>query len=207
MIVIGAGGLAKQLIDDLESAFQADKIVFYDGINDHMTDFLGRYAVINSIEEVKLQLKKYDGTYLLAIGNPTIKQKVDKEFMEYGGKITSVISKRAQISNHVGIIEEGVNILAGTVIECGVHIKRGTNVNVNCSITHDSQIGTYCEIGPGVQICGEAKIGNNCSIGAGAIILPKIQIADNCTIGAGAVINKNVEANSVMVGNPAKRIQ
>lgn len=53
---------------------------------------------------------------------------------------------------------------------------------------------------------GKVIIGNNVYIGADAIVLPGVKIGNNVIIGAGAVISKNVEDNSVMAGNPAKRI-
>lgn len=53
---------------------------------------------------------------------------------------------------------------------------------------------------------GKVIIGNNVYIGADAIVLPGVKIGNNVIIGAGTVITKNVEDNSVMAGNPAKRI-
>lgn len=47
-------------------------------------------------------------------------------------------------------------------------------------------------------------IGNNVQIGAGSIILPGIKIGCNVLVGVGAVVTKNVEHNSIVVGNPAK---
>lgn len=47
-------------------------------------------------------------------------------------------------------------------------------------------------------------IGNNVHIGAGAIILAGVTIGDNVVIGAGSIVTKDVESNSVVVGNPAK---
>ena len=50
-------------------------------------------------------------------------------------------------------------------------------------------------------------IGKNVWIGSHAIILKGVQIGDNAFIGAGAVVTKNVEPNSVVVGNPARTIK
>ena len=53
---------------------------------------------------------------------------------------------------------------------------------------------------------GKVIIGNNVYIGADAIVLPGVRIGNNVIIGAGAVISKDVEDNSVMAGNPARKI-
>jgi acetyltransferase-like isoleucine patch superfamily enzyme len=50
-------------------------------------------------------------------------------------------------------------------------------------------------------------VGKRCFIGANAIIMPGIIIGDEVIIGAGSVVTKNIESNSIAVGNPAKVIK
>ena len=47
-------------------------------------------------------------------------------------------------------------------------------------------------------------IGKRCFIGANAIIMPGIKIGDEVIVGAGSVVTKDVEANTIVAGNPAK---
>ena len=50
-------------------------------------------------------------------------------------------------------------------------------------------------------------IGKNVWIGTHAVILPGVTIGDRAVIGAGSIVTKDVPANSVAVGNPAKVIK
>ncbi|MDE6144954.1 MAG: sugar O-acetyltransferase, partial [Muribaculaceae bacterium] len=50
-------------------------------------------------------------------------------------------------------------------------------------------------------------IGKNAWIGAGATILPGVTIGDNAIIGAASVVTKNVPADTIVAGNPAKFIK
>lgn len=50
----------------------------------------------------------------------------------------------------------------------------------------------------------KVKIGNNVFLGANSVVLPGVTIGDNVIIGAGSVVSKNIPANSVYAGNPAK---
>lgn len=74
-------------------------------------------------------------------------------------------------------------------------------------------VGKDTIIGQCVTIGGRSKhyevptIGNNVYIGAGAKILGPITIGDNSIIGAGAVVLKDVPANSIVAGVPAKIIK
>lgn len=53
---------------------------------------------------------------------------------------------------------------------------------------------------------GEIKIGDNVFIGIKTIILPRVTVGDNVIIAAGSVVTKNIPANSVWGGVPARRI-
>ncbi len=86
-------------------------------------------------------------------------------------------------------------------------------------------IGDDVQIGPNVQLLTathplepeprRAKwegsqpitIGDNVWIGGGAIICPGVTIGENSVVGAGAVVTRDLPANVVAVGNPAKIIR
>ena len=50
-------------------------------------------------------------------------------------------------------------------------------------------------------------IANNVWLGGGVIILPGVTIGENTVVGAGAVVTKDLPANAVAVGNPARVIR
>ncbi|MGN1479473.1 MAG: acyltransferase [Acutalibacteraceae bacterium] len=54
---------------------------------------------------------------------------------------------------------------------------------------------------------GRVKIGNDVFIGANTTILPGVTIGDKVVIGANSLVSKDIESNSVAVGNPAKVIK
>jgi acetyltransferase-like isoleucine patch superfamily enzyme len=59
---------------------------------------------------------------------------------------------------------------------------------------------------PKFDFFGKIEIGNNVYIGNDTLLLPGIKIGDNVLIGAGSVVTKSIECNSVVGGNPARRI-
>lgn len=108
--------------------------------------------------------------------------------------------------------------------DCGINIKVGKNVFINSGCCFQDQggieIGNGTLIGQQVVIAtlnhGEepmhradmipksVHIGENVWIGCKVTILPGVKIGDNSIIGAGAVVTKDIPANCIAVGNPAK---
>lgn len=73
-------------------------------------------------------------------------------------------------------------------------------------IGHDVEIGKGCVITGNCTIGGFAEIKRACYVGIGAIIKNRIVVESNSYIGMGSVCNQNVLANTVVFGNPARRI-
>ena len=50
-------------------------------------------------------------------------------------------------------------------------------------------------------------IGKKAWVGAGATILPGVTVGENAVVGAGSVVTKDVAANTIVAGNPARFIK
>jgi UDP-2-acetamido-3-amino-2,3-dideoxy-glucuronate N-acetyltransferase len=105
------------------------------------------------------------------------------------------IGPRCKISSHTFICE-GVTIEAEVFVGHGVifindRYPRATNA------TGRLKTGTEWD-------CETTLIKRGASIGSGAVLLPGITVGENATVGAGAVVTKDVPANAIVTGNPAR---
>jgi UDP-2-acetamido-3-amino-2,3-dideoxy-glucuronate N-acetyltransferase len=126
----------------------------------------------------------------------------------------------------------GCSIDDGSKIGAFVEIQKGASIGKNCKVSSHTFIceGVYIEdnvfIGHGVMFTNdlfpratnpdgsqqseadwklvETHVKKGASIGSNATILCGITIGENSLIGAGSVVTKDVPANSVVAGNPAK---
>src|ERR1700721_1597111 len=148
----------------------------------------------NSIaDDVKLgkdvRLAKFINLYGCEVGDET---KIGA-FVEI--QKNAVVGKRCKISSHSFICE-------GVVIEDNVFIGHGV------TFTNDSYPRATAVNGA-LQTEADWKveptvIKKGASIGSGATILPNICVGENAIVGAGSVITKDVPANAIVAGNPAR---
>ena len=59
----------------------------------------------------------------------------------------------------------------------------------------------------GLEYAKPITIGNDVWFGGGVQVLAGVTIGNNVVIGAGSVVSKDIPANSVAVGNPARVIK
>lgn len=207
MLIIGAKGHAKEILDILTKANKLDDIQFYDDISDfHEPKLYGKFEIIRSLEECQKIFKK-DKRFILGIGNPRIRFQLAQKFLKIGGELESVMANDAIIGSWNCHLGKGVNIMNKVLVSNDTSIGEGALINAGCNIHHDSIIGRYCEISPMVVMAGHSAVGDFSSIGAGAVILPGLKIGKNVTIGAGAVVNRDIKDDAVAVGIPAKIIK
>ncbi|MFV5703589.1 acetyltransferase [Flavobacterium sp. XS2P12] len=204
MLIVGAKGFAKEVLEVLYQLNDLENLVFYDDVNTDIPEKLfGQFPVLITLEQAANYFKTLDNRFTIGIGNPVLRKELFNKFESIGGVFTSTLSPLARIGNFGNIIEEGCNIMTGTVITSDIVVRKGVLINLNCTIGHDSVIGNFVEMSPGVHISGNCKIGDYSVLGTNATVLPRVTIGKNVIVGAGSVVTKNIPDNSLVVGVPA----
>jgi len=208
MVIIGAMGHAKEIVDILDKQNKLSDLYFFDNVTPSLPEKLfDKFPIIRTEIEAKAILNK-NPLYILGVGDCKIRYKLAMKMDELGGNLCTVIADSAIIGNFNVVLNEGLNIMNGVFISNDVKIGKGTLLNAGCMIHHDVSIGNFCEISPGAIITGRVTIGDFTTIGAGAVIIPKVKIGSNVVVGAGAVVVKDIEEDNVLVvGVPARIIK
>jgi sugar O-acyltransferase (sialic acid O-acetyltransferase NeuD family) len=202
MLIVGAGGLAAQLFEDLvfihaqDTAFWSELDTKYLFINE-------QFPILKNDAEVISHFEKYSRSFLLTISSIENRKKLCNKFTALGGRPTSFISPNSIISKYIKV-GEGSLVMSRVEIEAGVTIGKHCLVNKTANIGHGCTLGSYCELSPGVILTGEVELGDDVYVGARAIILPKVKIGNNVTIAAGSIVKKNVPDNAVVAGEFAR---
>ncbi|NMM48033.1 acetyltransferase [Marinigracilibium pacificum] len=209
LVIIGAGGLGKEVLSLVQNINQVvktwDILGFYDDGLKKGAEVAGHH-VLGGIDELNITEQKL--AVVLAIGDPLIKSRI---FDKLKGQpylfFPKLIHPKAFISNINSVkVGEGTIISSGVQITTDVMIGEFVLINLNTTIGHDVRIGHFCSVMPGVNIAGNIIIEEKCLIGSGANLINGCHIHENVKVGSGAVVIDDVQADKTVVGIPAKEI-
>ncbi|MDA9241848.1 acetyltransferase [Flavobacteriaceae bacterium] len=142
----------------------------------------------------------------IAIGDNIIRRKIYKKLRLNNIFLNTTLIHSNSIISKSSFIEEQTFINAGVIINPQVKIGVGCIINTGSIIEHDCFIGEFSHIASGAVLAGNVTIGAGSMIGANAVIKQGVKVGDNVIVGAGAVVLKDINCNTVFVGNPAKQI-
>ncbi len=198
MIIFGASGHAKVIIDILKS-IKSKESIDYIIDNDRSIKNLLEFTV-----EHDLVSKMKNQNVVIAIGNNQIRKKVASKIEN---NFCDPLVHNSAVVSAYAILGRGSVVMSNAVINSSVEIGDHCIVNSGAIVEHDSKIEDFVHISPSTTITGNVSIGEGTHIGAGAIVIPGVTIGKWVTVGAGAVIISDLPDFSVVVGNPGKVIK
>ena len=192
LIIIGAGGHARVLIDTLQLTGKSILGVVDKGHAAHSTGPSG-LAILGDDEAVD---RFAPDAVLLVNGVGTVKTTAQRDaiyrrFLAKGFHFATVVHPSAVISNSA-TLGEGVQVMAGCVIQAGASIGANSLINTRASIDHDCRIGETVHIAPGATLSGTVTVGDETHIGTGAVVIQGITIGRHCLVAAGAVVYRDL---------------
>src|SRR5216110_2635607 len=138
---------------------------------------------------IDVKLAKFVNLYGCEIGDNT---KIGA-FVEIQKNAT--VGKNCKISSHTFICE-------GVTVEDGVFIGHSVtfiNDSYPRAVTTDGELQTEQD-----WVVERTLVRKGASIGSGSTILANVEIGENAIVGAGSVVTKDVPANAIVAGNPAR---
>ena len=205
IIVLGAGGHAKVLIDALlllganvigvvapESGRQVIAGLPVLGGDEAVEGYAaGAVRLVNGVGSV---------------ARPVQRREVYEHFKSRGYVFQSVIHPSAIIARDVEL-GEGTQVMAGAVIQAGSRIGANAIINTRAAVDHDCRIGAHVHIAPGVTLCGSVSVEEGAHLGSGSTVVQGISIGPGCLVGAGSLVIQDVPSGAAVAGVPAREMK
>jgi sugar O-acyltransferase (sialic acid O-acetyltransferase NeuD family) len=208
LVVIGAGGFGREVVDVVEEinreraapgrgfevlGFLDDGDPDMDLLADYQLEHLGPVATLRDMPA--------DVEYVIGIGSPAVKAKIDQELIDRRAAV--LVHPSATIARNVGL-GPGTIVCSHVSISNHIALGRHVHVNLNCTIGHDTTLGDYVTASPLCGISGNVHAEAGVFLGTGAMINPGVTLGAGAVVGSGAAVIKNVPAGMTVVGVPAK---
>ena len=123
------------------------------------------------------------------------------------------IGDETKIRCHEGLVEIGAKTVMGQ--ECTISAYQHVRIGEQCVIADRAMFIDFdhgvVEVERPIRLQGiykrDVEVGNNVWIGYGACVLRGVSVGDNSVIGTNAVVTKDVPANAIVGGAPARIIR
>lgn len=209
VVIIGAGGHAREVLEALEAAARAgapcDSLgyVVEPRFAQAGTAINGR-PILGGLDWFRTQPPGTEA--VCAVGAPEVRRRLTIRAAAEGARFGTIVHPSALLTSRV-VLGSGVVILAGCILTVQVQVGNHVHVNLACTIAHDTVIHDYATLGPGVRLSGGVTVGEGAFVGTGATVIEKVCIGAWSVVGAGAVITRDVPPNSTVVGVPGRVVK
>jgi sugar O-acyltransferase (sialic acid O-acetyltransferase NeuD family) len=210
LIVIGAGGFGREALDVVEAINGSSATPEFEvlGVIDSGPSdvnlrrlaargiaWLGTFDELSSIDSAAVR-------YLIGIGNPEVRQRVDRDLTSRGFEAATVVHPSASIGS-ASVIGAGSVVCGGVQLSTNVKLGRHVHVNPNATVGHDTELENHVSINPAAVISGDVVVESGSLIGAGAVVLQGLRVGRASTVGASACVTRDVAVGAVVKGVPA----
>jgi len=201
IVIIGAGGFGREVLDVIEAinAADPDRFNFLGFLDDGEpdTELLSRRGA--AILGKSTMLERLEASYVIAIGVGERRGKLDR-----GDRPAATLVHPSAVLGADNRFADGVVICAHVSLTTNVTLGRHVHLNLNATVGHDCVLADYVTVNPGATISGNVSLGEAVTVGTGANIIEGVAVGARTMIGAGAVVTSDLPADVTAVGVPAR---
>jgi len=202
VVIVGAGGHAKVVLENITAANTHEVVGLVDEKADARPPLWGKYPLLGG-DDVLPELRKQgvQGA-IIAIGDNRARARMYEKAAGLGFEMINAVHPGAWISPSA-VLGTGIAIMAGVVINADAQIKDNTIINTGATVDHDVLLEDHAQIAPGCHLGGLVHVGTGALIGIGASVIHQKRVGNWSIVGGGAVVTKDIPDHCLAKGVPA----
>jgi sugar O-acyltransferase (sialic acid O-acetyltransferase NeuD family) len=207
IVIIGASGFGKEvafLIEDINKASATWRIVgFLDDNPAKLGSLCVGYPVLGGTDWLR---DRAGIACAVGVGDPRVRRRIVRRIEPMGVVFPSLV--HPSVIRHRSVeLQDGVIVCAGNILTVEIRLGRHVHLNLMNTVGHGAVLGDFCTVYPGVNLSGEVRLKEGVSMGTGGEIIQGLHVGAGTVVGAGATVVRDLPANVVVVGSPAKPIR
>ncbi len=201
LIIIGAGGYAKSVLDSVD-IYNYEISGFLDEFSDNPLH-LGYPILARGLNGLG-HPERY--VYFISIGNNKRRKAWYDRLEKNNYRVINVVDKSAIVSPQAKI-GNGCFVGKMAIINSNATVGNNCIINTKSLVEHGCTVSDHVNLSTNSVVNGDVKIGEGSFIGSCSVTIGQISIGNWSTIGAGSVVTKNIGSGVTAVGVPAQVIK
>lgn len=201
MILIGAGGHAREVLDILAAAGLPPP----EGVLDDRPEAAARLGLPHLGGFAALEAVCAGRPVAVAVGDTGMRAALAAR-LAASGALRPVLRHPAAVVSPSARIGAGAQILALAYLGAGAEVAADAIVNVAAVVGHDSVLGPAAHLAARAVLSAGASAGARTLIGNGAVVLPRVAVGADAVVGAGAVVTRALPDGARAWGVPARAV-
>ena len=199
VVIFGAGGLGKSIIDLVRLDERLESLCIVDDDPD-ATDALlgvplaGTRAVLPALREQGASLA---ANAVGAIGKIATRVTVFELLSEHGFVLPPLVDGSAYVAPSARL-GDGAQVFAKAAVCADAELERDVIVNTGAIVSHDCLIAAHSHIAPGAMLAGHVQVGARTLVGMGVTTAVGVSIGADAIVGNGVVVNADVPDSTIV---------
>lgn len=199
LFIVGAGGFGREAVWTVERINAAAgappwKVIGF--ADDAPAKAKGNFEGYPMLGPVAQASKDHPGaSVFVAIGDNAIRRRLYAQLR--GHDFPALIDPSAQVSPTTEF-KHGTFIAVEAVVSVGTEIGKFVIVNARAGVGHDSVVGDFANIAPGVSLSGHTTIGEDAFMGTNSCTAPGMTVGAGATVACGTPVLANVPPGATL---------
>lgn len=199
LFIVGAGGFGREAVWTVERINNASQQPLWNVIgfaDDDPAKAEGNFEGYPMLGSVEKASKDHPGaSVFIAVGSNKIRADIYRRLR--GHDFPAFIDPSAQVSPTTEF-KHGTFIAPEAVVSVGTDIGKFVIINARAGVGHDSKVGDFANIAPGVSLSGHTTIGVSVFMGTNSCTAPGMTVGDGATVACGTPVLKDVEPGTTL---------